>query len=84
MITACCGLCNVTYSSKVNVIVRAVRGTFTEESLGEDITNRGGKLSFGPPPGGMIFAQEESSAVIENPIAAIKKPLILCFMRVQI
>jgi hypothetical protein len=33
--------------------------TFKEESLGKAMINRGAIESLGPPPGGMILAQEE-------------------------
>lgn len=48
--------CRVTYSSKFMVI--NLGAVFTAESLGTANSNRGGKLSLGPPLGGIILAQE--------------------------
>lgn len=45
------------YSSNVRVIFFVV--TLIAESFGEAITSLGGKLSLGPPPGGMILAQDD-------------------------
>jgi hypothetical protein len=49
------GFFNSMNSLKLIVIFSVV--TFNAESLGEALTNTGGKLSLGPPPGGTILAQ---------------------------
>jgi hypothetical protein len=37
-----------------------------EESFGKANTNLGGKLSLGPPPGGMMLAHELAQKIIIN------------------
>jgi hypothetical protein len=46
----------VMYSLNDKIKVEAV--TFKAESLGKAITNRGAIESLGPPPGGMMLAQD--------------------------
>jgi hypothetical protein len=48
---------SVMYSSKDKIIFEVL--TFNAESFGKAITKRGAIESLGPPPGGMILAQEE-------------------------
>jgi len=40
--------------------------TLVAESLGKATTNLGGKLSLGPPPGGIILAQPVRYRLITN------------------
>ncbi|MEB3059412.1 hypothetical protein VJI94_08265, partial [Parvimonas sp. D9] len=54
--------CKDTNSSNVSRIFLVF--TLVAESLGLAITNRGGKLSLGPPLGGIIFAQELAMIMI--------------------
>jgi len=57
--------CKLTNSSKVRRILLIY--TFVAESFGLAITNRGGKLSLGPPLGGTILAQELAKNIIAKP-----------------
>src|SRR3990170_5464742 len=54
-IISCCALSASTYSSKERVIVFSVK--LREESCGSALRKTGGKLSLGPPSGGIIVAQ---------------------------
>src|SRR6478736_1473631 len=56
----------VTYSSKTSVMVFVFLLTLTAESLIEAITNTGAKLSRGPPPGGIMLAQEETAIIVTS------------------
>src|SRR5215213_5732796 len=51
-----CISCRSTYSSKVRLILLPLK--FRVESLGSAFNNCGGRLSLGPPPGGITLAQE--------------------------
>jgi hypothetical protein len=55
---------SVTYSSKFKVIF--LGEILVEESFGKANTNLGGKLSLGPPPGGMMLAHELAQKIIIN------------------
>jgi hypothetical protein len=55
-----------------------------EESLGIALINWGGKLSLGPPLGGIILAQPVwLTSIINNKIAMTKKEESNFFMNVQ-
>jgi hypothetical protein len=50
------------------------------ESFGIAATNLGGRLSLGPPPGGMILAQECSTRLIITDKKILRKILTGCFI----
>jgi hypothetical protein len=58
---------------------------FLEESGGEALTSNGGRLSLGPPSGGIIFAQPGPLITLRNVIRMIKEEDIMdnFFMKLQ-
>jgi len=58
---------------------------FSALSLGAAITNTGGKLSLGPPVGGMIFAHPVMPGKRSNmmPISSKERKVFMCFATVQ-